>query len=104
MLNRLLTHEHRVKLLQESKVETLTPYVPVGLSGHDRIEKMNLKKARESETLELQADEYLVNYGFISSLGPINDWGLEIENNCIVVNSQAETNIEIGRASCRESE
>jgi len=92
--DRFRAHEHSVKLLQESKVETLTPYVPVGLSGHDRIEKMNLKKARESETLELQADEYLVNYGFISSLGPINDWGLEIENNCIVVNSQAETNIE----------
>src|SRR5699024_3089510 len=34
-----------------------------------------------------------VNYGFISTLGPINDWGLEIEKNSILVNSKMETNI-----------
>src|SRR5699024_7404000 len=36
----------------------------------------------------------LVNYGFISSLGPIKDWGLELEKNSIVVDSRMETNIE----------
>lgn len=87
-------HEHSVKLLEESTVETLTPYVPVSMSGDNRIEKIELKKAREEETVELFADEYLVNYGFVSNLGPINDWGLEIEKDCIVVNSQAETSIE----------
>ncbi len=38
-------------------------------------------------------DELIVNFGFVSSLGPIKDWGLEIEKNSIVVNSRMETNI-----------
>ena len=29
----------------------------------------------------------------LSTLGPIKDWGLEIEKNSIVVNSRMETNI-----------
>ena len=46
------------------------------------------------ELLELEVDDVLVNYGFVSSLGPIKNWGLEIEKNSIVVNSKMETNIE----------
>lgn len=52
-----------------------------------------LKQVKGDQVVELRADDYIVNYGFISNLGPINDWGLEISNNSILVNSRAETNI-----------
>ena len=42
---------------------------------------------------EIEVDDVLANYGFVSSLGPIKNWGLEIEKNSIVVNSKMETNI-----------
>ncbi|CRI74852.1 Ferredoxin--NADP reductase 2 [Chlamydia trachomatis] len=42
----------------------------------------------------MDVDNVIVNYGFVSSLGPIKTWGLEIEKNSIVVNSKMETNIE----------
>ena len=42
----------------------------------------------------INVDAVIVNYGFVSSLGPIKDWGLNIEKNSIVVNSKMETNIE----------
>ncbi|PID21303.1 ferredoxin--NADP(+) reductase [Sporosarcina sp. P3] len=87
-------HEHSVELLKQSKVDRLTPYVPVELLGDERIEKVILKHSKTEEFLELEVDDVLVNYGFVSSLGPIKDWNLEIEKNSIVVNSKMETNIE----------
>ncbi|MGE7768042.1 NAD(P)/FAD-dependent oxidoreductase [Peribacillus sp. NPDC096540] len=86
-------HEHSVERLKQSKVEILTPYVPAQLSGDEKIEKVIVTEAKSGESLEVEVDDVLVNYGFVSSIGPIKDWGLEIENNSIVVNSKMETNI-----------
>lgn len=88
-------HEHSVSQLKESTVQIVTPYEPVELVGDgERIERVVLQKPRTDETTELELDDLIVNYGFISKLGPINDWGLEIEKNSIVVNSKLETNLE----------
>ncbi|PIC64126.1 ferredoxin--NADP(+) reductase [Sporosarcina sp. P13] len=86
-------HEHSVELLKQSKVERLTPYVPVELIGEEKVEKVIIKHSKTEELVELEVDDVLVNYGFVSSLGPIKDWSLEIEKNSIVVNSNMETNI-----------
>ncbi len=92
--DRFRAHEHSVELLQQSKVEILTPYVPVEIIGEERVKKVIVQEAKGEEKVELEVDDVLVNYGFISSLGPIKDWGLEIEKNSILVNSKMETNIE----------
>ncbi|MFE4427340.1 NAD(P)/FAD-dependent oxidoreductase [Peribacillus butanolivorans] len=86
-------HEHSVERLKQSKVEVLTPYVPAQLIGDKKIEKVIVTEAKSGKPLEIEVDDVLVNYGFVSSIGPIKDWGLEIENNSIVVNSKMETNI-----------
>jgi thioredoxin reductase (NADPH) len=41
----------------------------------------------------MDVDAVIVNYGFVSSLGPIKEWGLDIQKNSILVNSRMETNI-----------
>ncbi|MGK7376901.1 NAD(P)/FAD-dependent oxidoreductase [Planococcus sp. 1R117A] len=87
-------HEHSVELLKKSKAKILTPYIPAELIGAEKIEKVAVKEAKTEKRLEIEVDDVLVNYGFVSSLGPIKEWGLEIENNSIVVNSRMETNIE----------
>jgi len=87
-------HEHSVATLQASKVEIKTPFVPVELIGDENEAKqlvLEEVKGEKKETLDF--DALIVNYGFVSSLGPIKDWGLEIEKNSIVVNSKTETNI-----------
>ncbi|WHY00167.1 NAD(P)/FAD-dependent oxidoreductase [Neobacillus sp. DY30] len=86
-------HEHSVELLKKSKVEILTPYVPIELIGENKVEKVVLTEANSGGQLEIEVDDVLVNYGFVSSIGPIKEWGLEIEKNSIVVNSQMETSI-----------
>ena len=87
-------HEHSVALLKKSKVEVFTPYVPVSLEGQSTLEKVILEEAKKSGHIEIDADDVLVNYGFVSTLGPIKGWGLDIEKNSLVVNSKMETNID----------
>src|SRR5699024_3357835 len=43
--------------------------------------------------LKIDVDAVICNYGFISRLGPIANWGVDIERNIIVVNSKMESNI-----------
>jgi len=86
-------HEHSVENLMKSKVEVKTPYVPLELIGKDKIEQVVLEKVKEDAKETLDVDAVIVNFGFVSSLGPIKDWGLTIEKNSIVVNSKMETGI-----------
>lgn len=87
-------HEHSVELLKKSRVKVMTPYVPVELIGEKKVEKVLLNEVNSGESVEIEVDEVLVNYGFVSSLGPIKEWGFEIKQNAIVVNSRMETNVE----------
>lgn len=87
-------HEASVENLKNSTVKVMTPYIPLAFVGEDAIERVVLEKVKEATQETLEVDDVIVNYGFISTLGPINTWGLEIEKNSIVVNSKMETNID----------
>ncbi|KON69063.1 ferredoxin-NADP reductase [Peribacillus butanolivorans] len=86
-------HEHSVNQLMNSSVEVKTPYVPSELVGADQITKIVLEQAKTQQKELVDIDDLIVNYGFISSLGPIKEWGLKLEKNSIIVNSKKETNI-----------
>ena len=86
-------HEHSVDTLMKSKVNVLTPYEIAALHGEDRITAVTLVNNVTKEETTVEVDAVIVNFGFISSLGPIKNWGLELEKGSIVVNSKMETNI-----------
>lgn len=86
-------HEHSVSQLNDSNVRIMTPFTPEKMIGEDRITQVELKEVKGDRVEIVEVDDVIVNYGFISSLGPIKDWELEIEKNSIVVNSKMETNI-----------
>jgi ferredoxin/flavodoxin---NADP+ reductase len=87
-------HEHSVENLQNSKVDIKTPYVPTELIGDgNTISQIVLQDANGDDTVNVDVDAVICNFGFVSSLGPIKEWGLEIEKNSILVNSKMETNI-----------
>jgi len=86
-------HESSVEELKNSNVELMTPFVPKEMIGEERIEKVVLEEVKGDRIVEIEPDAVICNYGFISSLGPIKDWGLEIERNSLVVNTKMETNI-----------
>lgn len=87
-------HEHSVENLLNSKVMIKTPFVPSELIGDEAgIKQVVLENVTTQEKEVIDVDAVIVNYGFVSSLGPIKEWGLEIQKNSIVVNSKMETNI-----------
>ncbi|NQX69079.1 ferredoxin--NADP(+) reductase [Paenibacillus ferrarius] len=86
-------HEHSVENLMNSKVNVVTPTEITSLHGTDRIEQVTLKDIKSGEETVHDVDAVIINFGFVSSLGPISEWGLEIENGSIVVDSRMETNI-----------
>ncbi|EFM08743.1 FAD-dependent pyridine nucleotide-disulfide oxidoreductase [Paenibacillus curdlanolyticus YK9] len=86
-------HEHSVENLYRSQVQISTPYEIAALQGSGSIDRVVLEHVKTKERTELAADAVIVNFGFISSLGPISDWGIEIEGGSIVVDSRMETSI-----------
>jgi thioredoxin reductase (NADPH) len=87
-------HEASVSNLMDSNVEIKTPFIPIHLTGDSkRIHSVKLEQAKDGTVQEVEVDDVIVNFGFLSSLGPMKNWGLNIEKNSIVVNSKMETNI-----------
>src|SRR5699024_10465698 len=86
-------HEHSVEKLKASNVNILTPFTPKEITGDTKIDKVTLQEVKGENQIELEVDSILCNYGFVSTLGAIKDWGLEIEKNSIIVNTKMETNI-----------
>jgi thioredoxin reductase len=86
-------HEHSVERMKKSSVRIITPREIQSLHGEERIEKVVIVDKKTGTTEELHVDALIVSFGFVSSLGPIKEWGLHIENGGIVVNSRMETNI-----------
>jgi thioredoxin reductase (NADPH) len=85
--------EHSIENLMKSSIEVRTPYLPIELKGNDSINQIVIKQTKDEQIESIDVDDVIVNYGFVSSLGPMKDWGLMIEKNAIVVNSKQETSL-----------
>lgn len=83
------------KLAKEGKVNMVIPYQLDSLKGSNgKLEKV-IVKTLEGEEKELEADILLPFFGLAMELGPIADWGLNLERNHIAVEqSTLQTNIE----------
>lgn len=87
-------HEHSVENLKKSNVEIKTPFIPAEFLGNEEaITQVVVQDANGEDKEVLDVDAVIGNYGFVSSLGPIKDWGFELQKNTIVVNSKMETSI-----------
>src|SRR5690606_18557630 len=71
--NEFRAHEHSVEKLMNSKVDVITPFAPSDITTSNKIEKIALEEVKGDRKVELEIDEVICNYGFISSLGPIKD-------------------------------
>lgn len=63
------------------------------IRGGDRVEGVTLVHTKTKEESHLEVDEILALIGFVPNIGPIAEWGLELEGNAIRVDSRMRTNI-----------
>ncbi|MFQ5453093.1 MAG: NAD(P)/FAD-dependent oxidoreductase, partial [Candidatus Zixiibacteriota bacterium] len=88
-------HEDSVKKVMNSSVRMKYPFWEVKqIEGDDWVRKVTIVQTQTGEQEQLQVDAVIFNIGFITNLGPIADWGLEIDKNAIKVDNRMRTNIE----------
>ena len=87
-----------VEKLQEYKklalVNLVTPAEVVRLHGNDHLTAITINSDGQEQTIE--TDYFIPLFGLTPKLGPIANWGLEIEKNAIKVNNALDyqTNID----------
>ena len=80
------------QLKEEGKIEIYTKYQLDSVEGDDKIESINIKNDDES-IKEIKTDYVLGFFGLIMKLGPIAEWGLNLDKKTIPVNTENfETN------------
>lgn len=81
------------ELKDAGKIRMITPAEVVGLNGTEHIESIVIDENGANRTIE--TDYFIPLFGLTPKLGPIGNWGLEIEKNAIKVNNALDyqTNI-----------
>lgn len=87
-------HEDTVRKVRDSRVRMLYPFWEVmRIEGEDWVRRATICQTQTGEELTLDVDAIVCNIGFLTNLGPIEQWGLELEHNAIKVDSRMRTNI-----------
>lgn len=74
------------ELAEAGKLNLLTQTQATGLLGNDKLEAVNVKH-KELGDKTIEVDHFIPLFGLSPKLGPIGNWGLEIENNAIKVDT-----------------
>ena len=82
------------ELKDAGKITMITPAEVTGILGDEKVTGVSIVKNGE-EKIKLEVDHFIPLFGLSPKLGPISEWGLEIEKNAIKVNNALDyqTNI-----------
>jgi len=87
----------RVRELKDiGKIKLITPAEIVNVYGNEQLESVSIRMNNNpEEDFELDTDYFIPLFGLSPKLGPIANWGLEIEKNAIKVDNTLDyqTNI-----------
>ncbi|MEJ5105958.1 NAD(P)/FAD-dependent oxidoreductase [Chryseobacterium sp. MYb328] len=82
------------KLKHEGKINLITPAEVIGLKGKDSLQEIVVDKEGVIKTIE--TDHFIPLFGLVPKLGPLTDWGLELEKNAIKVDNSTDFQTNIG--------
>ena len=82
------------ELKDAGKITMITPAEVTGILGDEKVTGVSIVKNGE-EKIKLEVDHFIPLFGLSPKLGPIGNWGLDIEKNAIKVNNALDyqTNI-----------
>ena len=84
------------ELKNQGRINLITPAEVVSLEGDEKLSALVVRKNNNSEEdIRIEVDSFIPLFGLSPKLGPIADWGLEIEKNAIKVDNTLDyqTNI-----------
>ncbi|WP_419161389.1 NAD(P)/FAD-dependent oxidoreductase [Candidatus Palauibacter sp.] len=95
--NRYRAHERTVEQVEgahdRGELALRTFHTVTEIHGTDRVEAATLQHTKTKETVRIEVDEIVALIGFVPNIGPIAEWGIELEGNAILVDSRMQTNI-----------
>jgi thioredoxin reductase (NADPH) len=82
--------------VEAGRVDLRVPRVVAAIEGTEHLEAVELRPAggAEGEPERIACDALLPQLGFITKLGPLEHWGLELHKGSIVVDPQMRTSLE----------
>jgi thioredoxin reductase (NADPH) len=86
-------HEDSIRKVMASGVQMRLWNVVKELHGDTHLDAVTIENSQTKELEILETDSVIVNVGFKSSLGPLKEWGLELEKQQIRVNAKFETTL-----------
>ncbi len=83
------------QLKNQGKITLITPAEVTKLHGAEKLDGITISKTTNvEEDMLVEADSFIPLFGLSPKLGPIADWGLDIERNAIKVNTfDYQTNV-----------
>ncbi|WP_158844167.1 NAD(P)/FAD-dependent oxidoreductase [Algibacter sp. L1A34] len=96
--NEFRGHLDSVEKVQElkdaGKINLVTPAEVTNILGDGKVEAIEITR-KDEEPFNLETDHFIPLFGLSPKLGPIANWGLEIEKNAVKVNNALDyqTNI-----------
>lgn len=85
-------HEESVARMLAGPTKVLTFHELKAIGGDEQIQWATLVDNRTNSEHTIEVSAILVNVGFSNSLGPIKNWGIEIQGGSIKVDSTMHTN------------
>lgn len=86
--------ESNVTKMMNSSAEVLTPYELSELKGTDgKLSSVVVRHVEGQYMKEVPVDRVIVNHGFHIALGPIENWGMNMDNGTIQVDHTMSTSI-----------
>ena len=81
------TEKKMRELVTKGKINLLTPYVIDAIMGNDEVTGVSLKNFDTGDIKEYKANELLFLFGLNKKLGPIVEWGIDLNGKKIPVNT-----------------
>jgi len=91
-------HEVTVKQVEDAaasgQIDLHVPYQVREVTGNGRIEAVRLFHSETEEEVEVECDALLLQLGFKTALGPLKEWGFEVEKGAIKVDGLFRTSLD----------
>jgi thioredoxin reductase (NADPH) len=76
-----------MKLAEEGKIKLLLNSSIQEVFGSDKLESLTVLNTKTNEVQKIVADDLIPLFGLSPKLGPIGEWGLNIDKNAVTVNT-----------------
>jgi thioredoxin reductase len=86
-------HQHSVELLKKSSVAIITDAQISGVTGDPDVVEVEVTVKGSDDPVVLPCDKLVAALGFTANLGPLMEWGIDIQKRQVMVDTKGATSV-----------